>query len=105
MTDQLRFLGVYHRDQLLVIRTAAASPARRQWRKRSYIATAKLAPQSLHPADAGSLAAQVAAGVVEAMAGAAGDPVPQIDVPATLTAQRTLKPWTADAFHWFVPRD
>src|SRR5215467_9030072 len=44
MTEQLRFLGVNHRDQLLVIRTTAASPARRQWSERSYIAISELAP-------------------------------------------------------------
>jgi hypothetical protein len=44
MTDQLRFLGANHRDELLVIRTAAASPACRQRRERSYIAISELAP-------------------------------------------------------------
>jgi hypothetical protein len=54
MTDQLRFLGVYHRDQLLVIRTAAASPARGQWRERSDIAVAELASQPFDATDSSS---------------------------------------------------
>jgi hypothetical protein len=44
MTEQLRFLGVNHRDELIVISAAAASPACRQRRERSHIATAELAP-------------------------------------------------------------
>ena len=44
VTEQLRFLGVNHRDELVVISAAAASPACRQWRERSFIATAELAP-------------------------------------------------------------
>jgi hypothetical protein len=41
MANQLGFLGVYHRDQLLVIRTAAAFATRWQWRERSYVAAAE----------------------------------------------------------------
>jgi len=44
MTDQLRFLDINRRNKLLVIRTAAALPTRRQWSERSHIATAELAP-------------------------------------------------------------
>jgi hypothetical protein len=56
-----------------VISTAAASPARRHWRKRSDIAVAELAPQPFDATNAGRLAPEVAARVVEAMAGAAGN--------------------------------
>ena len=47
---------------------------------------------------------QVARSVVEAMAGAAGDHVAQVYIPATPTTRRTLKPRSADARHRLVPR-
>jgi hypothetical protein len=105
MADQLRFLGMDHGDEPCVVRTAAASPARRQWRERAYIAIAELAPQPFDPTDARRLAPQVAAGIVEAMAGAAGDRIPQIHVPTSLTACRALKPRTANALHRLVRSD
>ena len=44
MAEQPAFLGMNHRDELIVISTAAALSACRQWSERSYIATAELAP-------------------------------------------------------------
>jgi len=38
------------------------------------------------------------------MASAASDGVPQINVPATLTAHRALKPRPINAWHRLVPR-
>jgi hypothetical protein len=105
MAEQLAFLCENLCDQLIVVRTAAASPARRQWRKRSYIATAELAPQPHHAADARCLAPQVAAGVVEAMAPPAGDRIEQVDVPTAPMAHRTFEPWSRTTWHWLVPDD
>src|SRR5262249_51462852 len=44
LLDQAGLFGADHREKLLVIGAAAASPARRQWSERSHIATAELAP-------------------------------------------------------------
>jgi hypothetical protein len=94
-----------HGDKPFVVRTAAASPARGQRRERAYIATTELPPQPLHAAHTRRLSPQVAAGVVEAMAGAAGDRIPQVHVPTSLTTCRALKPRTANALHRLVPSD
>jgi hypothetical protein len=82
MTEQLRFLGVNHRDELIVISAAAAAPARRQWSERSHIATAELAPQPLDAANTGRLAAQVAARILKPVAPRACNFVAQIQITA-----------------------
>jgi hypothetical protein len=105
MVDQLRFLSMDHSNKPFVIRTTAASPARRQWRERAYVATTKLPPQPFDATDDGGLAPQVTTGVVEAMAGAAGDRIPQVHVPTFLTARRALEPRTANALHRLVPNN
>src|SRR5215831_14647348 len=100
MTEQLRFLGVNHRDQLVVIRTAAAAPARRQWSKRSHIATAELAPQPLDAANTRRLAPQVANRILKPVAPRACNFVAQIQITALSPAGWALPPWPADARHW-----
>jgi hypothetical protein len=86
-----------------VIFTAPASPQWWQGRKRSYLAIAELAPQTLDATDTGRLAPQVTAGMVEPMTSPARDHVPQIHVPATPSAHRTLEPRPADARQRLVP--
>src|SRR6516162_6283849 len=102
MTDQLRFLGEDHRDQLLVIRSAAASLARRQWRKRSYIATTEFASQPLDATDAGRLAPQVAARMRKTVALPAGNHAAQIQESAS-SAASAEEPRPADARHRLIP--
>jgi hypothetical protein len=103
MTDQLCFLGEDHRDELLVISTAAAAPARRQWSERSHIATAELAPQPLDAANTQRLAAQVAARILKPVAPRACNFVAQIQITALSPAGWALPPWPANARHWLVP--
>jgi hypothetical protein len=64
---------VDRRDQALVINAAAASPdACRQWREGADLATAELAAQALHAADARCLPTQVPTGILQSMALATG---------------------------------
>src|SRR5215831_14121021 len=100
MTDQLRLLGANLGDKLVVIRTAAAAPARRQWSKRSHIATAELAPQPLDAANTRRLAPQVANRILKPVAPRACNFVAQIQITALSPAGWALPPWPADARHW-----
>jgi hypothetical protein len=106
MANQLGFLGVYHRDQLLVIGTAAARPdAGRQGRERSRIAIAEPTPQPLHAAHTRRLPPQVANCMPKTVTLPASDRVSQVHVTATLTATRALEPWPANARHRLVPNN
>src|SRR5262249_9742528 len=102
--DQAAFLGADQGDKLLVVRAAAALPARRQRRERSYIATAELAPQPLDATDTRRLPPQVAARMLKTVAPPTGDHVPQVHVPATPTEHRALKPRPTNARHGLIPR-
>jgi hypothetical protein len=92
MVEQLFFLVVDHRHQLVMIRLTPASAARRQWCEGPLIAIAELPAQPLHAADTGGLATEVPDRIVEPMATPTTDLIAQENVPTSLRTNGTLKP-------------
>ena len=117
MADQLLLLSLYRRDDLLVTGTAAAPLERWQGRERPKLAIPEIPPQSLDPANAGRLPAQMARGIVKgAGTTPARDSVAQarearaarreINMANSSSAPlRALEPRATDARHWLVPHD
>jgi hypothetical protein len=105
MADQLGLFGLYRRNQLLVTGTGAAPPERRQRRERPDIATAEATPQPLYTANAGSLPAQMADGIIEGSGTApTPDRVPDVHVPNS-PAALALEEWAANPRHRLIPDD